>query len=345
MPQRNSVLRPLANQGGFSLVQVLVMLGIMGIVAAGMTKLQMQQYKTQNEIAFKANVIAIRQSLISALASDSAWQMTRTRNPSLQCSSPGQAYCGSGSISRTDVDLYDAAGNIILRSSSPTAGFRHDGTPCDAYSASGNANCPLKVSAKWRGVCQSAPCSDIQDFISVTFEYTSAGGNNYAFNPANYNIVELNRIKFSSQESPLMTCARAGKIFVGEGKTLNTYSADPQGCLEYSAFVGPQGEPGSPGAQGAPGSCVTLPSVPVANTGGGGGGSYDPGYYDDGGSYEAASSSGSGQMYQTYYWDTALDAYQKGPMTSDPGVQVEGSGLNHGPNGTYVDTRNIMDWR
>ena len=68
----------------------------------------------------------------------------------------------------------------------------------------------------------------------------------------------------SGNETPLLACAKIGKIFIGEGQSFNSHTADTQGCVPYQAFQGPRGDQGlagptgpqgNPGPQGDPGVC------------------------------------------------------------------------------------------
>lgn len=215
----------------------------------------LNQQAVQKEVRFKDNVLHIRNSLLSAITSDSSWMMTRAKNAQMKCVSSSQKFCTPGETERLNIALYDAEGTIIYDSAIPSAGYRMDGTRCDTYSSAGDDSCPLHVSLKWRAQCANSTCSSFEDYISIHFVYTPhSKENKFPFNPANYNVVEQSRGQFGGNDSPVLICARKGMIFIGEKNAFNGQTSDGEGCISYAAFLGPRGPQGPTGPTGPTGA-------------------------------------------------------------------------------------------
>lgn len=230
---------------------MLIASGVMAVAMGAVLAAVVQHQNTMAENTFKSNALEIRQAFMAAVASDSAWLVTQNRNSGMKCTSISQQYCAPGSTARKEFDLYDADGTLIFNSSSPTAGFRYDGTKCDTYSVNGNDNCPLRASLQWRAVCANAPCTSYESFISIHFQFSpKSKSKKFPFNSANYNVVEQSRRKFGGNDSPIMICARKGMLYIGEGNAFNGQSSDAEGCISYQAFRGPQGPQGPQGIAG-----------------------------------------------------------------------------------------------
>lgn len=251
-------MKLLTNSKGFGIVNVLMAAGLVSMTALSVASVLSKQSKDQSEFMLKTQVTEIRRSLLSAIASDSAWQETLTRNAVMRCLSPHQKYCGPNQTETADIILYDASGQVFYDGTKPTGGFRIDGLPCDTYSTSGNDNCPVKAFLKWRAACTSGDCTQIENFVSLSFVYSpSSKEKKFPFNARNYGVEEVSRIKISASESPVLECARKSSFFIGEGQSFNGYVADTTGCVPYVAFQGAKGATGvagMAGPQGVPGS-------------------------------------------------------------------------------------------
>lgn len=244
----------LKNRKGSALINVLLAAGFMTVSATAVMKILLQYNRSQSEALFKSQVHEIRQSLTSAIASDSAWTVTRSRNTGMICATKTQLYCQPGGSQRKDFALYDAEGVLIFDSTNPAAGFRFDGTPCTTFSRSGNDLCPLRVNLKWRSACMVTGCEGAEDFVTVLFEFFPASNDKkYPFNPANFNQVEVGRRSLQVSESPILACSRIGKVFIGYEQSYNGLSADAGGCVGYQAFRGPAGAQGPRGRDGSMG--------------------------------------------------------------------------------------------
>lgn len=256
------------NNKGFSLVQTLVVVGLISVLWTVVIELLNQVQKSQYEILMKSTVLSIRNSLLANVSSGAAWQKTVSLQPSLKCLNNTMAFC-NGTPASKDIVVYDAAGSVIFDSTNPSNGFTVNGIKCSTYDAiNGNDACPIGVKVRWRALCNNSTCQSQQDLVSLQFEFKPQNNvRNVAFNSYNYNQIETPRNSLSGNETPLLACAKIGKIFIGEGQSFNSISADTQGCVPYHAFqgprgdqgligaTGPQGIPGPPGDPGPPATC------------------------------------------------------------------------------------------
>ncbi|WP_374028934.1 type II secretion system protein [Bdellovibrio bacteriovorus] len=265
------------NDRGFSLVQALVVLGVMSLINLGTITVMQRNNRTNHEINMKANVLAMRQNIVALIGNQNSWAQTYAVNFSMMCRSPGQTYCNPNSTQVTPIKLMDSGGNVVV-DTVPTAGFTLQGEPCNQYSPTGNDACPLRVEVFWRAGCTPATCSNAvvasgrilaEEFVSLRFTYSpSSSERKFSFNSLNYNLVEQSRMRLQNNASPSVICGDQGKIYVGTGRTLRGYSSDSLGCIDYAAFfgdkgdtgaMGPTGPMGPMGPMGPAGASVTCP--------------------------------------------------------------------------------------
>lgn len=252
------MLKKKNNNKGFSLIQTLVVIGIISVLWTVVIELLNQVQKSQYEILMKSTVLSVKNSLLANLSSSSAWQKTVSLQPSLKCTNNVSPYCDGAPASK-DIVVYDSAGSVIFDSTSPSNGFTVNGVKCSTFDpVNGNDSCPIGVKVRWRALCDNSLCQSQQDLLSLQFEYKPQNSfRNVAFNSYNYNQIETPRNSMAGNETPLLSCAKLGKIFIGEGQSFNSFIADTQGCVPYQAFQGPRGEQGLVGAAGPQG--VTGP--------------------------------------------------------------------------------------
>lgn len=254
------------NNKGFSLVQTLVVIGIITVLWTVVIELLNQVQKSQYEILMKSTVLSVKNSILANVSSGGAWAQTVTAQPSLKCANNTDPYCNGAPASK-DIIVYDSSGSVVFDSTNPNNGFTVNGMKCNSFdSVAGSDSCPIGVKVRWRALCSNALCQSQQDLVSVQFDYhPSSTARNVAFNAFNYNQVENPRNSLAGNETPLLSCAKIGKVFIGEGQTFNSVTADPQGCVPYNTFVGPRGLQGPVGAagpqgpQGDPGAAAVCP--------------------------------------------------------------------------------------
>lgn len=260
------MLRKNTNSKGFSLIQTLVIIGVISVLWTVVIELLNQVQKSQYEVLMKSTVLSVRNSLLANISSSGAWQKTVSLQPSLKCANNTDPYCNGAPASK-DIIIYDAAGGVIFDSTNASNGFTVNGVKCSTYDGvNGNDSCPIGVKVQWRALCNNSFCESQQDLVSLQFDYRpKTTFRNVAFNSYNYNQIETPRNSLSGNETPLLACAKIGKIFIGEGQSFNSHVADTQGCVPYQAFQGPRGDQGLAGPtgpvgpQGDPGPPGTCP--------------------------------------------------------------------------------------
>lgn len=258
------------NNKGFSLIQVLVFLGISAAINVAVVQMIANQSKSQSYIHYKNSALAIRQNIIGLISNHHSWTQTRSRQTFMRClggrSSNDFCFSSSPTGPKKEIQLYTATG-VLFHDNKPTSGYNVNGEPCDDF---GSPQCPFKFHVNWRTQCTSTTCtsSDFSapEMITIDVEFASESSTKgIHLNPQNYGLVEQNRLVFSDQSSPALNCASRSKIFIGISNAFNSFSADPQGCVDLAAFYGPQGPPGPQGPQGPRGPAGpsrTCPACP-----------------------------------------------------------------------------------
>lgn len=159
------------NRQGFSVVEVMVVLGIMSVIAYyGMTPL-LSFMKTQKTVDVKLTLSQIRENIRSTILNGKAWQKTIAVNSQMSCISTGTT-CSAFTTGTYFLNLRDGNDTLLINSSTPTAGFTDAGSPCNAWSASGNPACPIRIRLRWTAVCMNTSCIHPQVLISGRFEYS-----------------------------------------------------------------------------------------------------------------------------------------------------------------------------
>lgn len=243
-------MKKIKNQG-FSLIQTIIVLGVISVLWSVTIELLNQLQKSQTELLTKSTILTLRNSILTNISNKFAWDKSVSLQPSLKCANNSTQYC-NGTAFTKEIVVYDSQGNIIVNSISPTEGFTSSGARCNKFDkTSGSDECPIRAIVKWRADCSDALCSSQKDIISIEFEYKPVSLSKvFPFNPANYNQIEIPKSNMAGSESPVLICANASKIFIGYGKTYNSYTSDAQGCVPYDAFSGPRGDQGVSGPQG-----------------------------------------------------------------------------------------------
>ncbi len=247
--------RMLGNPSGFSLLQVILVIGISGFVWVGLANVLDLVHNNQRHIMAKSTVVSVRQSLINAVSNEASWQHMVATQSFLECTSDADPYCNGDSTSVREIIIFDNQGNEIFDSTLDVNGFTVNGTLCNTFNqVDGNDACPIGVKVLWRALCSNELCDSQQDFISIEFRYLAQNPRRtIPFNAVNYNVVEQPRNSLGGHETPLLACAGQGKVFIGEGQSFNGTDADAQGCVPYETLVGPRGFQGGPGRVGPQG--------------------------------------------------------------------------------------------
>lgn len=257
------------NKKGMTLTQVMIMMGIISAFSVAIMSLMENQRKIQHEMNLKTSLTTIRQNMMGTIGNFQAWAQTKSRNAGMTCTSQNQNFCRASQTQRMMFALYDSSGAIVYDARVPTNGFTSSGQRCNTYSAAGNDACPVRVDIEWRSACLTSNCVGSEDFVTMTFRY-SPRSSRLPLNTGMFDLSEQTRTMLGGSDSPFQACAKDQMIFIGVGKSFNGFAANPQGCVAYTAFRGPQGvqgATGSQGPQGASGANAYCPACPVCPSG------------------------------------------------------------------------------
>ncbi len=234
------------NNKGFGILETLVSLGILSIATfvvlqmMGTFGLGLSSERAKNGLLLK------RQDIVATILSQSSWNKTIAANSPMLCRRTYPSSCSNET--QASINLYDSDGDLYLNSAGDTYSF--DGKKCSPTSST---VCPLKIKLEWKVFCETAEeCKYPTDLVKLTFYKNPAFGAELPSPIEKYNLSWIPRRNLSDNSSPMISCAKTGKIFVGFGVDLGEDYASPQmadenGCVPLTTFVG---EPGFPGVQG-----------------------------------------------------------------------------------------------
>lgn len=176
----------LKSQKGFSLVEILVSVGMIAMLMGGVATYVKVTADTKRKIDMGLNLANFKESVIRNLNSPGAWNMTISKNSNLAClntSSPGCTNGATGAIA-----VYDISGEL-LTSSGASAGFDRAGKPCTSFNGvSGDTACVFHYNIQWTALCSFMPCKDPQIRIDGTLTYSPADPKlREGFNASRYN--------------------------------------------------------------------------------------------------------------------------------------------------------------
>jgi hypothetical protein len=204
------------NQRGQSLVQIMIAVGIMGILMLGMTSLFEIFHKQQNQsnLVFQAGML--RNNLVAALNNPVGWKNTTSQSANnftsgvmLDCLNNGKpcttdqttdlagggtpvGYSGGAPTDNGVLirQVLDSSGAVILDSTNPNTGYTPQGASCSTFNAatgSGDDLCPLRFEVHWWANCNSVvnTCVNAQPELKIFVIYNPRK-QVHAFNPANY---------------------------------------------------------------------------------------------------------------------------------------------------------------
>lgn len=167
---RNSFGRfkpPRLNARGFSLMEIMVTVGILGVVAIGTSVLFSDMFAIQKRAAATPMIQAMRQEIIDAITKSntsgaaSAWTVmvgSAAQNPDLSCIRDNTLCTKYDSVAAPSAEyamnVMRADGSEIFYSRTANRGFRLDGTLCSTFNAaSGDPLCPFRWDIRYRFHC------------------------------------------------------------------------------------------------------------------------------------------------------------------------------------------------
>jgi Tfp pilus assembly protein PilV len=243
---------------GFSLVSVLVGMALSGIVFTGIIQLLNVMLAKTMAADLRNTADLTKESLIALISNQTSWDATKTvpKNKFMQCLVQKNCTNGSGG----PFSLYDSNGALVYDSLNPAAGYTLDGRTCYNYSPKGDDTCPIRYDLSWSAGCNEAiypgSCKTPTELITITFKFTPKSQSLRAalgtVNTLKLGVVNQARMNLTAN-TPVVTCAKLSKVFIGIGESFGGQTADSLGCVDIAAFRGPQGPPGPTGPMGPQG--------------------------------------------------------------------------------------------
>lgn len=164
-PSKFSFLRK--SQKGFSLTEILVAIGVSGIVALGTAQIIVQSSKTGSDSEKLFWLSARRLELQSLVKSPDGWNAIVDATPSLKCLDPGGSCATFTSAQPLNIPINSST---TLNGSSATLGMTNRGDFCDTFNATNtNLDCPVSVKLSWQALCDDASCLHAQPKIKIQF--------------------------------------------------------------------------------------------------------------------------------------------------------------------------------
>lgn len=223
---------------GFSLIEVMIGVGLTGALAAGAISFSAQQAAMNNKEKLAAELSAAKARIVATIASDSAWMKTLEMNrqsSNLNCIG-SQTGCKNVSGS-ADFNLYETDGTLVY-STSRLNSFNLNGSSCNtttetqnvqqdsskdqpggssqsAGSATGltaSSSCPVRLQLQWRPLCAPSDANCQYPLIQVSGTF-SAGTASVPLNLSKYDFT-INRSSIQNTVCPTLPPSCPGEIAV-----------------------------------------------------------------------------------------------------------------------------------
>jgi type II secretory pathway pseudopilin PulG len=133
------------------LIELLVVVGIMGLVGFGSTTMITTMLRSRLVFNSKAALLQVKQLMIQNIRGEGPWQQTIANNAALNCLIENDSTLCDQVIPPAapiqNIDIYtnsNGAPQIYFQGSQAARGYDLNGAPCNAYNAAGNDNCPFR---------------------------------------------------------------------------------------------------------------------------------------------------------------------------------------------------------
>lgn len=167
---------------GFSLIEVMVVIGVSSIVLGLAGTYYLSTFKSQNYFLEKGNAEILRERIIRIMQDDIAWKKTiedTTYNSSANFNClVAETDCSALSATQTAFTPKSADNQLFMNtynSLNSSHGFTSSGVPCTGFTTAvaGSPNCPMRYTFTWSPLCPPLPatCAKPQIVITGTFSY------------------------------------------------------------------------------------------------------------------------------------------------------------------------------
>lgn len=187
---------------GMSLIEVLIALGMVGILSSVIATVMAQMQKAQNQLNVLNTIENMRINIQKLAADGSAWRETVLdaansgpgltlacvqNNASCNHNADAALISSNETIDNGTLDnapfgdlalLKTSNGGVYINGTSATSGYTDKGTPCTTWTATGNDECPIRWKMKIALECQgAATCLNPTIRLIAVLYYRSAGAN------------------------------------------------------------------------------------------------------------------------------------------------------------------------
>ena len=180
-------------QGGMTLVEIMIAMGLVGVISLGIMSMMTQMNKAQLRSTAITQAQMLRQNFYEIVNNPVAWNNTVKDiiNSNLAC-----LRINADCVAEQDPEkprpfvLKDPSDKIFYNGLDPTSGFSVGGTPCTAFPSDG---CSFHVELSWKAFCQpNIPCLGPSIEVSGKVIYKPGTHDRViAYNPANYSFKSI----------------------------------------------------------------------------------------------------------------------------------------------------------
>ena len=178
-----SKFQTLKNSAGYSLVEVMLVVSIMGIVGLGAASMMKNSMSVQRRQELKPTLRVIKFEVEQAIRNDQAWENTINHPDNggavanqLGCLIDGDGTpCTNGTVINNP-HIVDETGASVWNGTDGAAGWTFSGVECGAWAAAGNNGCPIRYNMQVGLTCRGgAPnCNRPSVRIFATINYAPA---------------------------------------------------------------------------------------------------------------------------------------------------------------------------
>ncbi|MCB0377467.1 MAG: prepilin-type N-terminal cleavage/methylation domain-containing protein [Bdellovibrionales bacterium] len=191
-------MRRFLNHRGFGLIEIMITLGIMGLITLGSAQLFKHVIKIQNRNSTKAAIAEVENQLRTTILNDTAWanSVNHAQNSASMGCLRETHPTGCAHNFTSAFNLFDGRNNQVYPGLTANAGYTMQGQRCNAYRGdpanpgSGNDNCPFHYQLSWTASCPPGvtPCKNpmitVSGLLLINPEDQSRTA--FQFDPQNY---------------------------------------------------------------------------------------------------------------------------------------------------------------